>query len=506
MNRRIEGTWARWPAWLTIAILIAVYIFLTGTLSARRPLWNDELFTYYIAARPSFGNVWDFLLTGAEQLPPLFYVITRTGLGMFGVSELSLRLFEMLGVAVAALSVYCFTVRRVSSTSAAAGAVFLLCTSAYQYAYEARPYGLVLAFFGLGLVAWQRAADLEGGPRLAALAGLALMLSAAIHMHYYAVLLLGSLWAAELVRNLIRRRLDLPVWVSLTFPLATFLVVTPLLRASAAYAGTFWARPSWYGAFDTYNSLLYPAVPAIILVTVAICLSQPAALPMRSKRPRPPIHEAVAMAGLVLLPFEGIVLAKTVTGAFTPRYVLAAVLGIAVLVAWALDWAVGDRPGVSTTTTVLMGACFLVTFVHDQRGVQAEADNVRDVCRFLADTDPDLPLAIANPHLFFQLSHYAPRQVATRLAYLADAKIALDRTQTDTVERGLINLRQIAPLNVIDYRRFLASRPVFLLYSSPGAFSWLVSQLADDGLKIQVAHARGDALLLRVTGTGSVRR
>src|SRR5437763_7614908 len=125
MRRPIEQSCARWPAWLALAGLIAGYLVLTGVLSSGRLLWNDELFTYYIATRPTLRDVWATLLTGAEQLPPFFYVITRTGLAIFGVSEFSFRVFEMLGVAVAALSVYCFARRRVSSISAAAGAIFL---------------------------------------------------------------------------------------------------------------------------------------------------------------------------------------------------------------------------------------------------------------------------------------------------------------------------------------------------------------------------------------------
>jgi 4-amino-4-deoxy-L-arabinose transferase-like glycosyltransferase len=96
------------------------------------------------------------------------------------LSEFSLRIPEMLGVGVAALSVYWFARRHTSPVTAAAGAIFLLCTYAYQFAYEARPYDLVVAFSGLALVAWQRATE-ESRARGGALAGVALMITAAIH-------------------------------------------------------------------------------------------------------------------------------------------------------------------------------------------------------------------------------------------------------------------------------------------------------------------------------------
>src|SRR5215831_2410671 len=127
--RKVEGRWVRRLIWLSAAGSAAGYLLTTGILAARRPLWNDELFTYYIATRPTLGDVWSFLLTGAEQLPPFFYIITRTGPAILGESAFSLRISEMLGVAVAALSVYVFAARRASRVCAAAGAIFLLCTS-----------------------------------------------------------------------------------------------------------------------------------------------------------------------------------------------------------------------------------------------------------------------------------------------------------------------------------------------------------------------------------------
>src|SRR5947207_15075197 len=136
MYRRIEGKWTRWPVLLSLASLIAGYFLITWAISSRRLLWHDELITYYLATRPDFRDVWTALLTGAEQTPPLFYVLTRTAIAMLGVNPLSLRLFEMLGVGTAALSIYVFAARRVPRLCAAAGAILFLSTSAYYYAYE----------------------------------------------------------------------------------------------------------------------------------------------------------------------------------------------------------------------------------------------------------------------------------------------------------------------------------------------------------------------------------
>jgi hypothetical protein len=186
--------------------------------------------------------------------------------------------------------------------------------------------------------------------------------------------------------------------------------------------------------------------------------------------------------------------------------VLSTTLAAAILVAWSLDCAIGDRPKASVLACLLIAMCFLANFVQDERLVTHDAATLRDVCRFLEATDPGLPVLIADPLLFFRVSHYAPPSLAARLMYLADVKIATDRIDTDTIERGLIALKEIAPLRVVSYRSFLSSSQPFLVYASPGYFSWLVPQLAENGAKLEISHVRSEGLLYLVTVAGSGNR
>ena len=84
------------------------------------------------------------------------------------------------------------------------------------------------------------------------------------------------------------------------------------------------------------------------------------------------------------------------------------------------------------------------------------------------------------------------------MTYLADVQIATDRTGTDTPERGLIALKEIAPLRVIGYREFLKSGRPFFVYANLGPYSWVVQQLAEDGRKIEVSRVHGDIFLFLV--------
>ena len=83
-----------------------LYLAVTGLLASQKPLWNDELYTLYIARLPSMTDVWDALSTGAEQLPPFFYVLTRASLALFGTNELSLRLPEVIGFWIMGLCLF----------------------------------------------------------------------------------------------------------------------------------------------------------------------------------------------------------------------------------------------------------------------------------------------------------------------------------------------------------------------------------------------------------------
>src|SRR5262249_42096598 len=163
-----------------------------------------ELFTLNIARLPTTSAVWSALLTGAEQLPPFFYVLTRGALSLFGEGNVALRLPSILGVWVMSLCLFRFVSKRSTSLYGLAAVLSVLTTGAYYYAFEARPYALVLGFSGLALICWQSLA--EGKKRALSLVGFAFSLAAAVACHYYAVLVLIPFVCGEVARTWARRR------------------------------------------------------------------------------------------------------------------------------------------------------------------------------------------------------------------------------------------------------------------------------------------------------------
>ena len=314
-----------------LGMLLLVYLGITGVLAYYRLFWNDELFTVYIARIPSVSGIWAFLATGVEQTPPTFHLLIRVLMLALGEHHMTVRLPSILAMGMVGICMFVVVSRR---TSTAYGLIAMLCpilTQAFFYAYEARPYALVLAFSAGSLLCWQSAT--EGHRRGLSLAGLAATLAAALGSHYYAVLAFLPLVAGEVARSFSRRRVDPAVWLAFCVATTPLLAFLPLLMAGRKLAGTFWARPRWQYMVGFYQNILSPAVrpaprhrPRTGLLCPGPRRRRPGAdAPGHAAAAR---HEVLAAVAYLALPVVAILLAKLVTGAFTDRYALPAVLGL----------------------------------------------------------------------------------------------------------------------------------------------------------------------------------
>ena len=139
----------------------AVYLPTTAIIAARRYLWNDELFTFYISAQP-LRRIWTVLLTGVDQQPPPFHWLTHELLRIFGPSPLAVRLPELAGFWLFGACVIVIVSRRLPPAYGFLGAMLAAVSGAYPYAYEARPYAIVLGLSALAFFCWQRLDDGKG--------------------------------------------------------------------------------------------------------------------------------------------------------------------------------------------------------------------------------------------------------------------------------------------------------------------------------------------------------
>ncbi len=272
-------------------------------------------------------------------MPPLGHFLTRLSLQIVGSEHVGARLPAILGYWWMSLSIY-FVVRRYTSPAHSAIALLLpTSTLAYSYAYEARPYGLVLGLGATTLLCWQHAC--EDRHRLVWITGLGASLAAAIGSHWYAVLLLVPLGLGELVRVHTRRSPDPALWgavgLGCTVPLLAFY---PMLKHAQTFRGAM-ASGSWFGAEAigmAYLGLLANSSVVLLALLVAIawfgwpqrkCAIEEDA-PASGLDPEPPMVAAVV--GLLLIPVCAAVMATVLTGVFGPRYLILTVIGFGIAI------------------------------------------------------------------------------------------------------------------------------------------------------------------------------
>lgn len=479
-----------------------LYLTWTLLLASQKLLWNDELYTYHIALLPGPTHIWSALMTGAEQIPPSFHLLTRGVLHLFGVNNISIRLPEMLGFLAMMLCLFRFVAKRSSPFYGFVAMGFPLITGAYKYAYEARPYGLVLGFSGLALICWQAAA--EGQRRKLALVFLTLSLVGALASHYYAILVFFALGVGEIARSLSRRRLDLPIWLAFAVAaVVPILLFSPLILQSRTYAGTFWARVSLSQVPRFYQGLLQPAtVPLAVtlLLAATYTMFRPAA-PHPEPRRQLPLHELAAALGFLVLPPVAFTIVTLVTNAFVGRYVLPTVIGFSILVAFALYSLPRGRALIGTALLLFMSGWFTVTQLQTLRTtVETSRDRFEAIQLLQSEGDPYLPIVASEPHIFMALAYYAPPDITSRLVYLGDPEASLRRLGHNSVDRGMLDL--IGPwfhLPVKEYRPYIRSHRRFLVYGNVGWLAWLPDELQADNMRLELEARRKDEFLFLVS-------
>src|SRR5512135_3068700 len=144
----------------TLCLAVVIVAALAGAIGQARhkPLWHDEIYTLYIAATPSLRALLATCTVPVDFNPPGYFVLAFLARAAFGLGPVAIRLPAILGFGVALLALFAFVHRLGGRTAAVAASAALALSGAYPYAYEARPYGMVLGLSAVALVFWQRAA------------------------------------------------------------------------------------------------------------------------------------------------------------------------------------------------------------------------------------------------------------------------------------------------------------------------------------------------------------
>ena len=480
-----------------------------------RPVWFDEFFTYSISRLSSLHDMLKAM--PADGHPPLQYLVTHLSLRLFGFSELSLRLPEILAYIVSGLVLWQIVRKHGTPVQALFAVTVLMGATTRSYllngpsvrglAYTARPYQLVILFTCLAFLCWQRATLTEGTRRLLPLAGLSLSLAGAILSHHYGLIQIGAFLAAgEITRMVRRRRIDWSLVAAVCLGLLPLIVTLPLIAQTrnlldkpVLQSTNMWAKP---GFAELYT---WPAmVPWLIFLplTVLACLparrtAEPASTP---ELPPVPRHEIAAAIALALLPPAEILLAIATTGYYFPRYAVGGCLGLALLFTW--TWPrVGYLRSVAQPALAWLTVAYLALttiWLADSQlthPLQRDQARVAGASPLLVHAPTGLPIVAASAYDYFSQWWYAPPAAQHRLLYLTDLPYAL-QTPRFMAELSLVSDRAWLPFPTVDYSPFLAQHSRFLvLCTGEEQDNWLTPRLLHSGWHLTLLdRSGGDSL------------
>jgi mannosyltransferase len=389
--------------WWRAVLPAAVLAVLGGVLVAQRTsLWYDELYTAEVGTA-GLGDlaraVWrgEGTTSYLRDVPPSYnapyYAVVHLWLAVtrLPADDVGLRLLALVP-AVAAVAVLVRAVTRLAGAQVALAAGLLAATSplVVEYSAEARMYGLaLLATAGtlLGLARW-----LAGERRALLLFGLSA--TATGLAHWFALPVVAALALAALV---LRGRRALPLLAVSALAALPVLALVGLSRLNGTGTSAVGRidpgeRPLPLLALEAWSGGSRPLLVAL-LACCAIAVA----------RHRSP---ALVVAGTwVALPLLLVWGAELVRPVFVPRYLLATLLGVALLAAlgpsgrWRL-------PVVGALVALSLLAC------HPLLDRLPEEDAKGAVAALARMHEPGQPVVAVDRRAALALEHYAPPGVA----------------------------------------------------------------------------------------------
>nr|MBA3967367.1 hypothetical protein [Nitrospirales bacterium] len=267
--------------------------------------------------------------------------------------------------------------------------------------------------------------------------------------------------------------------------------------------------------------LMIPAIGPIVAAILVFSLWPGGELSKRQfsipSSPQFPWHEMAAAIGFVAIPVVALVLGKFVIGAFTYRYALSAVIGFSILWVIAVRRIDGGRAIMGTCFTLLACGWFMMAATTQFKHQTATSISWSNNYTFLqSEMDATLPIAVADLHTFMTLAYYAPPAISSRVVYLADPEASLRHLGHDTVDQGILDLKPWFQVAVEEYESYIASHDRFLVFlevqgernwlgyywGRPWALSWLLYDLPNAPVQIELMRRNENSLLFLVTANG----
>jgi hypothetical protein len=465
---------------LLILTALTVGWFILLVLRARnRPLWHDEVYTVLVARLP-FSKMWKAYLDAIDLSPPLNTMITRVIQLVFGEGPVVTRIPAMVGYVVTSLVLFAFVRRRSNVLMGLSAALLPITTVAWDYAREARGYGITMACFACALYGWSEAA--AGRRPRAHLVLMSVALSAGMWTHFYFALAFLPISLGELTRQISLRRFDRRPWLALAAAAAAVIPLLPLAAVASAQTATFWARPKILEFESTYLFILgalaqgplMKACAFAALFLTASCAVASHAFRIAAPR-RLATHDMVACVLCLLVP-AGAALLGFWAGAFAARYAIYSIVGLLAAMPLLL-WSISPANRVVDLTVLLFTLLFGMSVAREVRDEPPWHDALsgRPILTDWFKTGQDVVVTGSVDYL--PIWYYSPPDAQPHVKYLADPAAQLVTIGSDTVDLGYLALSRWLPVPVVPIARYVRTHEHFFLYSPGEADSWVERRL-----------------------------
>ena len=492
----------RWLDRRLAAVLLVLSVALIVALARRAavtPFWHDEIYTALLSRLPLTG-VWSASVEGVDLAPPLNSALTHALQAVTGAGLIATRLPALLGF-ITAFIVIGMTVRRESNALTGLTASLLFCfTAAYPYAVQARGYGLTTACFAMLLASWLTYASGRG--RLLPLGGLALALAAGLWTHYFFVFAVVPIICGEAIRQTRQRRIDFAFWGAIAVAVAAAAPLAWILPNNVGRAATFWTRlqdldvrATYEFLLDTLNGSRFRVIGAGVVMLLGIEALRRRHQAGARNLPRHTLGAAIAC---LALPAIAVLTARTLAaGVFSPRYVLFATVGLALVLALVV-WRAGPVHARVDVVVCLILAVFFVRMIWRtfEPGRLAYTDPMARHATLRARIDAGAVTVVSAGTRFLELWQVTPPDRRHQLVYLADPESELAETGTDAVDRGYLGLARWSDVGARDAGVFVAGQQEFVLYDAGGF--WLRRRLDALGASFETLGRDEGGVLYRV--------
>jgi hypothetical protein len=488
---------------LVILLVCAAYGLFSIPVSLARPLWHDELFTYYLALYPSVPSMLHAVLK-VDLNPPLLYLLDFLTLRLPGAlanehtASLAARLPSIVGGLVASLGLFVWLRRRLRSFYALAGVGVLWNTTFLFYTAEDRPYALLVGITILMMLSRESALEQKSRP-LWLLENL-LLGFALVACHFMAAFVLLAFLAAEGVQSWQRRKLDIPLILCYLLPFSVLVVYHSMISGygTMIFPRTF--TPALDTPFVAYAVLGYYAwfffLPAALIVSGRYAITAEGRLPKGG--PTHFVHwirsrltpERTLLLALLLEPVLAIAAIWRSQGAFFPRYGLPGCIPIAIAVTFLLHRALRSSRAAGVVTLLLLCAHPAYTVLTNPALLRPGQIAGVDPGPSRPDyhtVETDLPFVVASGLTYVEMNSRESPAFLHRVYYLTDDAAATEYAHATLFEHEEV-IREMFHFHsrVDTLQQFESEHRQFLVL---GTFDypedWLLRKLRADGDKIR---------------------